>query len=100
MSYIKIILLLLLVPLAGSAQDHSLLVETQLQQVYSKVTPACVRAYGIDSSSRIQNSAQFSAVVVSADGIILTVAHAVRPGQLYKVSFPDGRSGFARALGR
>ncbi|MGE9313445.1 trypsin-like peptidase domain-containing protein [Niabella sp. CJ426] len=100
MNYIKNIILLLLVPLIGSAQHYSLSVETQLKEVYRKVYPACVRAYGIDSSTLTQNSAQFSAVVVSSDGIILTVAHAVKPGQLYKISFPDGRSGAARALGR
>jgi len=100
MSYIKVIIILLLTPLICPAQHFSWQVETQLQSVYSKVAPACVRAYGIDSTTGAQNSAQFSAVVVSSDGIILTVAHAVKPGQWYKISFPDGRSGTARALGR
>ncbi|WP_114792548.1 trypsin-like peptidase domain-containing protein [Niabella yanshanensis] len=100
MSFIKNITLLLLVPLKGPAQDQSMPVEGQLQSVYAKVAPACVRSYGIDSFSGAQNSAQFSAVVVSSDGIILTVAHAVKPGHWYKISFPDGRTGTARALGR
>lgn len=101
MNYIKKIVILLLLPLTGIAQNDSLLiVEQQLKIAFHKAYPACVRAYGVDSSTRLQNSAQFSAVVVSADGIMLTVAHAVMPGQLYKISFPGGKSAFAKALGR
>ncbi len=96
----SIIMLLLLVPLACLAQNSNIFVEKQVREVYRKVYSACVRAYGIDSSTNAQNSAQFSAVVVSADGIILTVAHAVKPGLLYKIGFADGRTGLARALGR
>ena len=77
---------------------------TQLEKgtrsVIEKVYQACVRVYGYDSVRNLQNSAQFSAVVVSADGYMLTVAHAVMPGYYYKVSFPGGRQAYAVALGR
>ena len=54
----------------------------------------------MDTITQRQNSAQFSAVVVSPDGYLLTVAHATRPGSLYKVIFPDGKEALAKALGR
>lgn len=100
MRYIKIIWSLLLLPFICQAQNNSTLIEQQLKQAYRKAYPASVRAYGIDSVTGAQNSAQFSAVVVTADGILLTVAHAVKPGHLYRISFPDGKLTIARALGR
>jgi len=74
--------------------------EKILNATIQKVYPACVRMYGFDTVSKTQNSAQFSGVVVSSEGHILTVAHAVTPSKIYKVSFPDGRECLAMALGR
>ncbi|TJZ59956.1 PDZ domain-containing protein [Sphingobacterium olei] len=68
--------------------------------ILKKVYPACIKLYGIDSLTKRQNAAPFSAVVVSSEGHILTVAHATKPGNLYRVLFPDGKEGMARALGR
>lgn len=68
--------------------------------ILKKVYPACIKLHGIDSLTQRQNSASFSAVVVSPEGLILTVAHVTTPGNLYRVLFPDGREGIARALGR
>ncbi len=65
-----------------------------------KVFPACVRMFGFDTVRKAQNSAQFSGVVVSSEGHILTVAHAVSPNRIYKVTFPDGKECIAMALGR
>lgn len=65
-----------------------------------KAFHACVKLYGIDSASGKQNSAQFSGVVVDDEGSILTVAHAVKPGNSYRVIFPSGKLGTAKALGR
>jgi serine protease Do len=45
-------------------------------------------------------SAQFSGVVVTPEGHILTVAHTTIPGKTYKVTFPDGKSAIAQALGK
>ncbi len=71
-----------------------------LNECIRRVYPACIRAYGIDTVRNMQTSSQFSAVVVSAEGHILTVAHAVMPGRTYKVSFPDGRVAYAAGMGR
>jgi Trypsin-like serine proteases, typically periplasmic, contain C-terminal PDZ domain len=56
--------------------------------------------FGIDSVNGQQNSAPFSGVIVCADGSILTVAHSTKPGNFYRVIFPDGKQGVAKALGR
>lgn len=54
----------------------------------------------IDAESGARMSAQFSGVVVSSDGKILSAAHVVMPGKTYKVMFPDGRECIAKGLGR
>ncbi|WP_437917892.1 trypsin-like peptidase domain-containing protein [Sphingobacterium sp. LRF_L2] len=82
------------------AQEKSAKNRLPSKDVFDKVYPACIKMYGVDSVTRKQNSAPFSGVVVSADGSILTAAHATKPGNLYKVLFPDGKEGFAKALGR
>lgn len=76
----------------------------QVQQITSSVIKksyaACVRIWGFDTLKKAQNSAQFSGVVVTAEGHILTAAHAIRPGKIYLVNFPDGRSVLAEGKGR
>lgn len=47
------------------------------------VRPAVVRITGRGSS--------FSGVIVSPDGHVLSVAHAVTPGAQYRITLPDGR---------
>ncbi|HSC38104.1 MAG TPA: serine protease [Chitinophagaceae bacterium] len=61
---------------------------------------ASVRIWGFDTIRQTQNSSQFSGVVVSHEGHILTVSHAIVPGRIYKVRFPDGKEVIAIALGR
>ncbi|WP_285008402.1 S1 family peptidase [Pedobacter faecalis] len=63
-----------------------------------KAYAASVRCYGFDTVKKQQNSSQFSAVSVK-DGYILTVAHAIVPGNTYKIRFADGRETIAVALG-
>ncbi|WP_276088312.1 trypsin-like peptidase domain-containing protein [Pedobacter sp. JY14-1] len=65
-----------------------------------KAYQSSVRIWGFDTAKQQQASAQFSGVVVSAEGHILTVAHAVVPGKVYKVFFTDGSERLATALGR
>jgi len=65
-----------------------------------KAYPASVRMWGFDVQQNQRTSAQFSGVVVSADGYILTAAHTILPGKNYKVFFPDGRECIAMALGK
>ncbi|MCD8742129.1 trypsin-like peptidase domain-containing protein [Mucilaginibacter roseus] len=59
-----------------------------------------VRMWGYDTTARQQMSAQFSGVVVTADGYILTAAHVTIPGKTYKVMFADGKEAIAVALGK
>ncbi|MES2455344.1 MAG: trypsin-like peptidase domain-containing protein [Bacteroidota bacterium] len=71
-------------------------IHTAVEKAYS----SSVRIWAYDSVTKQQNSAQFSGVVVSPEGHILTVAHTTVPGQLYQVFFPEGKTYLARALGR
>ncbi len=61
---------------------------------------ATVRLYEIDSTTRRQTGGQFSGVVVSSDGIILTAGHAMVPDKCYSVRFPDGTMVTAMGKGR
>ncbi len=65
--------------------------EKQVLQAVEKASPAVVAV--------LDRRSTFSAVVVSADGYVLTAGHAVRPDQTYRVRFADGRQARARALG-
>nr|WP_276898596.1 trypsin-like peptidase domain-containing protein [Pedobacter kyonggii] len=69
-------------------------------EAVKKAYPASVRMWGFDVQQNQRTSAQFSGVVVSADGYILTAAHTILPGKNYKVFFPDGRECIALALGK
>lgn len=75
-------------------------IEATTSALIRKVYPACVRIWGFDTVKKVQNSAQFSGVVVSTEGHILTAAHAIKSGKIYLVNFPDGRSVLAEGKGR
>lgn len=92
--------LLLLPAVAVYGRQQPLPVPAALRTAVARANPAAVRCYGFDTARRQQNSAPFSAVAVTADGYLLTVAHATRPGKTYNVSFPDGREVIAVGLGR
>lgn len=83
----------------GQKADFSDL-EKKIQASIQKGYDASVRIWGFDTVRIAQSSSQFSGVVISSDGHILTVAHAIQPKQTYKVLFPDGREVLAVALGR
>ncbi|TKC09541.1 S1 family peptidase [Pedobacter frigoris] len=83
----------------GQSFDHKAL-EKITSGALSKAYSASVRMWGYDTVKKQQNSAQFSGVVVTAEGHILTAAHATIPGNTYKVFFPDGQERMAIALGR
>jgi serine protease Do len=61
---------------------------------------ASVLMWELDSLKHERRSAQFSGVVVTADGIILSAAHVVMPGKTYKVMFPNGMECIASGLSR
>lgn len=67
---------------------------------YKKAYPACVKLYAYDTVAKQQAGGQFSGVVVSKDGYILTAAHVDEPGRVYKATFPDGKSFIAIGLGK
>lgn len=98
----QIIMFFLILALSSSvfAQPASKELQQKTLEVIKKVYPASVRLWGFDVAKNERNSAQFSGVVVTKDGVILTAAHTVSPGQTYKVFFPDGRTAIAKALGR
>jgi serine protease Do len=66
----------------------------------AKSYAASVLMWEIDAESSNRMSAQFSGVVVSKDGEILSAAHVVAPGKTYRVMFPDGKECIAKGLGR
>ncbi|RBQ09018.1 S1C family serine protease [Pedobacter miscanthi] len=102
-NYIKGIILTLVVfiGLSAAAQKKQVAKFQQIiNEAVKKAYPASVRMWGFDVQQQQRTSAQFSGVVVSADGYILTAAHTILPGKNYKVFFPDGRECIAIALGK
>ena len=69
------------------------------QNFHPKAYAASVRIWGFDTLKKVQTSAQFSGVVVSGQGHILTAAHVNQPGNTYLVTFPNGKSHIAVGLG-
>jgi len=69
------------------------------QNIHHRAYAASVRIWGFDTLKKVQTSAQFSGVVVSAQGHILTAAHVNQPGNTYLVTFPNGKSHLAVGLG-
>jgi len=65
--------------------------QTEILETIDAVQPAVVMIRGAGSS--------FSGVIVSPDGHVLSAGHAVRPGQRYQVTLPDGRRFSARGKG-
>lgn len=74
--------------------------EDIIAQAIKKSYPASVRMWSFDVKQNQRTGNQFSGVVVSADGYILTAAHTITPGLNYKVFFPNGKECIAVALGR
>lgn len=93
---------ILLLLLAGNtySQRIAATLTPVIHAAIEKAYPASIRIWGYDTLSRQQMSAQFSGVVVTPEGHILTVAHTTLPGKTYMVTFPDGRTAIALALGK
>lgn len=70
-----------------------------IQKAIQKASAASVRMWSFDVEKQIRTGGQFSGVVVSAGGHILTAAHVNKPGETYKVMFPDGSEHIAQGLG-
>ncbi|WP_316815983.1 trypsin-like peptidase domain-containing protein [Pedobacter nyackensis] len=74
--------------------------ENNVQSVIQQVYKASVYITPYDSIRKKATGGSFSGVVVDADGYILSAAHAVKPNNLYEVTFPDGAKFRAIGLGR
>lgn len=99
---LKLALLLTTISLSTTAygQDFNRIsFEATIQKGIAKAYAASVKIWGIDTLTKRQNSAQFTGVVIDADGYILTAAHAIQPSKRYKVIFPDGKEYTAEGLG-
>lgn len=73
--------------------------EENVQRVVKKVSSACVRISRYDSTGH-RRFGSFSGVVVTADGYVLSAAHATVTGASYLVELPDGKKYRGTALGR
>ncbi|HEY8389188.1 MAG TPA: trypsin-like peptidase domain-containing protein [Parasegetibacter sp.] len=74
--------------------------QTEIQEVINKAYQTTLKIVGYDSTRKVVTGGQFSGVVVSEDGYILTAAHATMPGRVYLAMFPDGKEFVAVGLGR
>lgn len=100
--YFKLLVLLMSLFFTRASAQHQAAsrIESIISAAVKKAYPASVRMWGFDTTRNERTSAQFSGVVVSAAGYILTAAHTVQPGRHYKVFFTDGREAIAEALGK
>lgn len=98
--YSQILLLFLsCCTLTARAQDFKPeILQQAIRQSIQKAYPASVRIWGFDTVRNARTGAQFTGVVVTPEGHILTAAHVNAPGNTYKIMFPDGRN--AIAVGR
>jgi len=94
------ILFIFFAPRSYSQSFNRKTIEKINTKAIEKALKTSVRMWGFDTLKQQRNSSQFSGVVVSAEGHILTAAHATIPGNTYKVFFPDGQERIAVALGR
>jgi len=100
----KYIFCLLAILLGMDAVGYCQQIDSKLEKTIivacQKAYPACVKLFAYDTVARQQAGGQFSGVVVSKDGYILTAAHVAAPGIVYKVTFPDGKDCLAIGLGK
>jgi serine protease Do len=74
--------------------------QPRVKAAVKKAYAASVLMWEFDTIQNTRMSAQFSGVVVSANGEVLSAAHVVIPGKTYQLMFPDGRQCIARGMGR
>lgn len=99
----KILLLILLLSVCASPLFSQNLdaqkIQSITQNAIKKAYPATIRMWAFDTVKKQQAGPQFSGVVVTPEGHILTAAHVNTLGQTYMVTFPDGKSCIAVGLG-
>ncbi|AMR32370.1 hypothetical protein A0256_13535 [Mucilaginibacter sp. PAMC 26640] len=87
-------------PLQTRVKRQMKVLEGDIKYAIAKAYPASVLLWETEQETGNRISAQFSGVVVSADGVILSAAHVVTAGKTYNVIFPDGKECCAKGLGR
>lgn len=73
--------------------------EKKVQEVFNRVSSSCVRVSKYDSTGH-RRFGSFSGVIVTADGYILTAAHATITAESYLIELPDGKKYRGTGLGR
>ncbi len=98
-----ILIILLIINFQLFAQAPSIDIKklgNDIQHIVQKVYQASVLIEPYDATKGNLLPGAFSGVVVDKDGNILSAAHAVKPDQLYQITFANGKKLFARGLGR
>ncbi len=75
-------------------------IEKIIDKVIARAYQATVQIARYDSVAKRALPGIFSGAVVSAEGQILTAAHASQPGMYYEITFPNGQQYMAKGLGR
>lgn len=99
-SYLTLFIGLLFVHLGVFGQLERKQFEKGINEAISQSYDACVKISEYDTIRNVNIGTQFSGVSITAEGHILTVAHAAFPGKTYKLQFPNGKSILAIGLGR
>lgn len=74
--------------------------QSMVKNAISKSYAASVFIAQYDTVTNRQFGGRFSGVVVTEDGVILSAAHAVKPNEVYWVTFPDNKGFLATGAGR
>lgn len=75
-------------------------IEHMISAAIDSAYQASVKICPYDTLRKREQDGLFSGVVVSADGHVLTVAHAAKPNAYYQLTFPNGTKLLAIGLGR
>jgi len=100
----QLIFLLMLVCCTASGtavaqQANARDLQETIHHAIKRAYPASVRIWAFDTIRNVRTGPQFTGVVATPEGHILTAAHVNTPGTTYKVMFPDGRSTVAVGRG-
>jgi len=102
----KLSLFNLIVILAFSFRQGTAQTVSDIQKIEKLISAGIRVAYkssvkvSVYDTLRKKTSSVFSGVVVSADGRVLTAAHASKPNEIYLIQFNDGKSALGKGLGR
>ncbi len=85
--------------IAGTPEDDfdEAAMQIAIRNVVEQASAATV---GITEQNDGMITGGFSGVIISVDGLVLSAAHAIQPGDEYRVTLYDGREVTARGLGR